>query len=261
MDSAAAVAFDLRAAGDEEVGQIHHFGLAGRVFQRGLAVGQHGGHEQVFRAAHGGHVKGDVGAAQLVAMAHDVAFFQLEGGAHELQALQVLVHGAGADGAAAGQGHAGLADTGQQRAQTEHRGAHGAHQIIRSLGQQAAGLQLHTMIVIAAGAAQHVQELDGGMDVAQVGHIGVDHGRVQQDAGKKNGQGGILGAADIYGPFERRTAFDNELVHQDPRAACRLRPAAHAGGCGSGPVPVRGLVRAPAKHGVWSRYRMLVFFL
>ena len=61
------------------------------------------------------------------------------------------------------------------------------------------------------------------MDVAQVGHIGVDHGRVQQDAGKKNGQGGILGAADIYGPFERRTAFDNELVHQDPRAACRLR--------------------------------------
>ena len=171
------------------------------------------------------------------------------------------IHRAGPDGAAAGQGHAGLADTGQQRAQAEHRGAHGAHQIIRSLGQQAAGLQLHAMIVIAAGAAQHVQELDGGMDVAQVGHIGVDHGRVQQDAGKKNGQGGILGAADIYGPFERRTAFDNKLVHQDPRAACRLRPAAHAGGCGSGPVPVRGLVRAPAKHGVWSRYRMLVFFL
>lgn len=138
-DGAAAVAFDLRAAGDKEVGQIHHFGLAGRVFQRGLAVGQHGGHEQVFRAAHGGHVKGDVGAAQLVAMAHDVAFFQLEGGAHELQALQVLVHGAGADGAAAGQGHAGLADTGQQRTQAEHRGAHGAHQIIRSLGSRLPG--------------------------------------------------------------------------------------------------------------------------
>lgn len=157
-------------------------------------------------------------------MAHDVAFFQLEGGAHELQALQVLVHRTRADGAAAGQGHAGLADAGQQRAQAEHRGPHGAHQIIGGLGQQAAGRQLHAVLAVAAGAAQHVQELDGGMDVAQVGHVGVDQGRVQQDAGKKNGQGGILGAADIYGPFERRTAFDNELVHQDPRAACGPGP-------------------------------------
>lgn len=127
--------------------------------------------------------------------------------------------------------------------------------------QQAAGLQLHAMIVIAAGAAQHVQELDGGMDVAQVGHIGVDHGASSRMPAKRMGRAAFLEPADIYGPFERRTAFDNELVHQDPRAACRLRPAAHAGGCGSGPVPVRGLVRAPAKHGVWSRYRMLVFFL
>ncbi len=249
---------DPRAAGDEEIGQVHHFGLAGRVFQRGLAVGQHGGHEQVLRAAHGGHVEGDVGAAQPVAMAHDVAFFQLEGGAHELQALQVLVHRTRADGAAAGQGHAGLADAGQQRAQAEHRGPHGAHQIIGGLGQQAAGRQLHAVPAVAAGAAQHVQELDGGMDVAQVGHVGVDQGRVQQDAGKKNGQGGILGAADIYGPFERRTAFDNELVHQDPRAAC-----------GPGPRRMLGLRHSPVpagdgpwsgKTGVLSRYGMLVFF-
>ena len=108
--------------------------------------------------------------------------------------------------------------------------------------------QLHAVPAVAAGAAQHVQELDGGMDVAQVGHIGVDHGRVQQDAGKKNGQGGILGAADIYGPFERPSIMSLSI-------RILVRPA------GSGLRRMLGVAAAvPSPCGGWSVLRQNTVF-
>lgn len=68
-DAACALALDARSAGLQKTGQIHHFRLSGRVFQKRFALCQGRGHEQVFRAAHGGHVKGDVRAFELAAAA------------------------------------------------------------------------------------------------------------------------------------------------------------------------------------------------
>ena len=73
------------------------------------------------------------GAVQPPARGLDVAVLEVDLGAHGLQALQVLVDGPGADGAAAGQGHPGLAEAGQQRPQHQHRGPHGLDQLVGGL--------------------------------------------------------------------------------------------------------------------------------
>ena len=202
------------SAGDEEVGKIHHFGLAGRVFQRGLAVGQHGGHEQVFRAAHGGHVKGDVGAAQLVAMAHDVAFFQLEGGAHELQALQVLVHGAGADGAAARQAHLGASEARGKRAERQHGGAHRLHELVRSLrARHVACIERHVRARPRHLDAHALEELEHRAHVGQVRHV-VKHQIIRREQRRrKDGKCGVLGAGRADFAHEAVASVDSELLH------------------------------------------------
>lgn len=110
------MAFDARTAGDEEAGKIDDFGFAGGVLKDGFAIGQRGGHEQVFRAADGGKVEMDVRAVELAAAAEDVPVLKIEPCPHLFEGGQVQIHGAGPDGAAAGHGYAGFAEPGQQRA-------------------------------------------------------------------------------------------------------------------------------------------------
>ena len=63
-DGGGACAFDLCAHGVEQGGEVTDFGLAGAVLEEGLAVGERGGHEEVFRAGDGDLVEDDVRAAQ-----------------------------------------------------------------------------------------------------------------------------------------------------------------------------------------------------
>ena len=51
---------------------------------------------------------------------------------HGFQTFQVLVDGARADGAAAGQADFCFAEAGKGRAEDEDRGAHGFYQLVRS---------------------------------------------------------------------------------------------------------------------------------
>ena len=82
--------------------------------------------------------------AALRQLGDHVAVLDLDLGAHRLQALDVLVDRARADGAAAGQRHRGLAEARQQRAQHQHRGAHGLHQLVRRFGLiERAGVDAH----------------------------------------------------------------------------------------------------------------------
>ncbi len=62
LDGGGACAFDLRAHGDEQRGEVGDFGLAGAVLEDGLAVGEGGGHEEVFGAGDGDLVEDDVRA-------------------------------------------------------------------------------------------------------------------------------------------------------------------------------------------------------
>ena len=50
----------LRAHLDEQIGQVHDFGLAGAVADNGFAFGQNGRHHEVFGAGYGDAVEVDV---------------------------------------------------------------------------------------------------------------------------------------------------------------------------------------------------------
>ena len=212
-DGAAAVPFDACAAVTQKIGKVHHFRFARAVFQHGFPFGKRGGHEQIFRSAHGRHVKGDVGSLETVAASLNIAVLQIKVRAHLFQPLEVLIHGARADGATAGQSNARFADARQQRAEAENRRAHGTDQIIRGLGLEPAGSRPDYAAVVGAGAAENAQQGKRGMDVAQVGDIGKRHGTVQQNGPEKNRQGGIFGTADVNGAFQARAAFDKKFVH------------------------------------------------
>ena len=95
-DAAAAVAFDARAHGNQHLGQVGNFWLLGGVFEEGFALGQRGGHEEVFGAGHRHHVGGDARAFQARAPRRQrgkhVAVLDDDVRAHRLQAFDVLVH-------------------------------------------------------------------------------------------------------------------------------------------------------------------------
>jgi hypothetical protein len=57
-------ALDPRAHGDEQLGEIDDFGLAGAVFEQGFAFGEDRGHEQIFGAGDGDAIEDNVRAAQ-----------------------------------------------------------------------------------------------------------------------------------------------------------------------------------------------------
>ena len=86
-DDAGAVAFDARAAGDEEAGKIDDFGLAGGVLKDGFSIGQCGCHEQVFRTADGGKVEMDVRAVELAAAAENIPVLKIEPRPHLFEGL------------------------------------------------------------------------------------------------------------------------------------------------------------------------------
>ena len=65
LDDVGACAPDVRAAHIQKVGQVHHMGLLGAVFQHGLALGHDGGEHGVHGGAHADLIKEDAGALQL----------------------------------------------------------------------------------------------------------------------------------------------------------------------------------------------------
>ena len=81
-----------------------------------------------------------------------VAVLDRDLGAHRLQALDVLVDRARADGAAARQRHLGLAEARQQRTQRQHRRAHGLDQLVGRLGVgEVARVEAHGAVVVSLG--------------------------------------------------------------------------------------------------------------
>ena len=221
VDAAGAVAFDLRAHGNQQLGQVGNLGFLRRVFQHGFALGQGGGHEEVFSARDGHHVGSDACALQTCAAVfqarHHVALLDINDRAHGLQAFDVLVHGAGANGATARQGHLGVAKARQQRTQRQHRGAHGFHQFIgRFGGVQLARVQHHVTRFIALGAHAHVaNQLDHGRDVLQTRHVGQRHRVCRQQGGTQLGQRGVLRARNGHVAVQRTTAANQQFIHTD----------------------------------------------
>ncbi len=85
------------------------------------------GHQQVFRPCYGDSVEDDFGAAEAVGCRFYVAVLLLYFCAEEFEAFDVEVDGALAYGAASGEGDAGAAAAGYQRAEDQRGGAHGLY--------------------------------------------------------------------------------------------------------------------------------------
>ena len=78
-DGGGAGAFDVGAHLDQQVGQIDDLGLAGAVLHHGFALGEHGGHQQVFGAGDGDLVEGDAIALEALGAGFDVAVLLRDG--------------------------------------------------------------------------------------------------------------------------------------------------------------------------------------
>lgn len=73
-----------------------------------------------------------------------------------------------------GMADAGHTKPGQQRAETQHRSAHGLYQIIGRFTLQGAGRDLNPAVPEGTGAAQNFQQPEGGVNIPQVRDIGED---------------------------------------------------------------------------------------
>ena len=124
------------------------------------------------------------------------------------------IHRAGPDGAAAGHGYAGFAEPGQQRAEHEHRGAHGFDQFIGGFRAERAGGHGDLPVFKGVRAAEQFKEFEGGTDIPQIRDIGVGHGFVEQDAAHEDGESRVFGAAHMHDAGQRNAAFDDQFVHE-----------------------------------------------
>ena len=217
-DGAGAGAFDLRAHGGEEGGEVGDFGLAGAVFEDGFAVGEDGGHEEVFGAGDGDLVEDDVRAFEAVGAGFEVAVLLGDGGAHGFEALDVEVDGAAADGAAAGHGDAGDAGARDERAEDERAGAHGLDDLVLGdgVGEDAAldaGAVLGAAVAELDLGAHAGEELALGLDVADLGDVFEDDLVFGEDGGGHAGEGGVFGSGDFDGAEKRVAAAYYKLVH------------------------------------------------
>ena len=86
-----ACAFDLRAHGGEQRGEVGNFGFARAVLEEGFTLGEDGGHEQVFSAGDGDLVEDDVRALEAFGAGLDVAVLVADDRAHAFESLDVEV--------------------------------------------------------------------------------------------------------------------------------------------------------------------------
>ena len=210
-------AFDPRAHRDQTGGQIADLRLPRRIGQHGSAVGQAGRHQQVFRRADRHEREDDLRAAQPpVDPPVDITRVQVEPRAHLFQALQVQIHRAGADRAAAGQRYPRLPDTGQQRAEHEDGGAHFADDVVGCLGirDRAADRQHPPGIAHGIdGDAVLRQQRAHGLDVGEARHIAEYQAIRRQQPRRHQRQGGVLCPADRDFTRQRPSAANSDPVH------------------------------------------------
>jgi len=138
-DGGGSGAVDARAHGCEERGEVDDFRFAGAVLKEGFAVGEDGGHEEVFSAGDGDLIKHNMRAAETVGPGLDVAVLGGDFRAHLLKAFEVEVDGAATDGASAGHGDASEAGAGDEGAEDQRRGAHGLDDFILGDGVREVG--------------------------------------------------------------------------------------------------------------------------
>ena len=205
---------NARAHGDQTVGQVYHFRLAGGVLDDRLAVGQTGGHHQVLGASHRHHVGEQARALQAGHLGVHVTVLHLDLGAHGLQALDVLVHRPRTDGTATGQAHPGLTEASHQRAEHQDGSTHGLdHFVGRDRVVHPARIQRDDVGIAADLHAHLLEQAQQRTDVVQTRHVGKGHRLLGQQRRTQDRQGCILGAGNGDLARQAGAAFNQQFIH------------------------------------------------
>ncbi len=214
-EAVGAEAGDLGAHGVEAGGEVGDFGFAGGVGDGGGAVGEGGGHQEVFGGADGGEWQDNGGAVEAAADGGvHVAAFEQDFGAHLLEALEVEVDRAGADGAAAGEGDLGFAAAGEEGAEDQDGGAHLADDVVGRLGVGDRAAEAEGAVAGGFGGDAVAGEQGGhGFDVGEFGDVGQAEAFLGEEAGGEQREGGVFGAADGEHAVEWASAANSDPVH------------------------------------------------
>jgi hypothetical protein len=219
---------DLCPHAVEDLGQIDHLRLPGRIVQHRRPFGQTGRHHDVFRSRHRGKVKENLGSPEPFRAGLHIAFPEMHVRAHILQRFDMKVYGPGADGAASRERHTGRSHPRDKRPQHENGRPHGPDQIIGGLAMGNPA-RVHPDGAFAFDVhAETVQEFFDRADVHEIGNVVIGIAAFGEQGGTQDRQRRILCAADGYLAVKPPAAFDDHFIH-DCRflfaAATRSRPA------------------------------------
>ncbi len=215
-------AFNVGAHFDEQRGQVRDLGLAGTVLHQGFALGEGGGHEQVFGAGDGDPVEDNVAALEALGARDHVTVLGGDGRPQTFQAFDVQIDGTRADGTSAGKGNLGHAATRHQRPEHQRGGAHGLHQLVGRFrmfqpGAGDGGAMLRAAVTELDLGAHAGEQAARGFDVAHLGNIFQHDRLVGEQGGGHGGQSGVLGAADAHRAEQGIAAANDEFVHEGCR--------------------------------------------
>ena len=212
-------AFNLRAHGYQQLGQVGDFGLARAILHHGFAVGKHGGHQQVFGAGHGDLVKDNMRALQPCHARFKVAVLLQDGCAHLFQALDVQIDGSAADGASARHGHTRHSRARNQRTKHQRAGAHGLHNFVLGFGV-GENLAADLGAVLRAAVAQlHLgahggQQAALGFNVAHLRNVFQRDFVLGKDGRGHAGKCRVLRARNANSADQRIAAANDEFIHE-----------------------------------------------
>ncbi|MCY1442021.1 hypothetical protein D9M71_583630 [compost metagenome] len=121
------------------------------------------------------------------------------------------------NGATARQGHFGLAETGNHRAQNQDRGAHGLDQLVgRDQRLDSTGVDFHRQLFVDHRLDAHAPEqLDHGGDVMQVRQVADRDRAIGQQGRCKNRQGRVLCPGNADFAIKTNAASNNQFVHKN----------------------------------------------
>ena len=224
-DGLAAGALDPRAHLRQALGEVEHLRLPRGVLDGAVALGEAGGHQEDMGGADGAVRQGVAPAFEAPRRAgDDIAAVELDLHAERGEPLQEEVDRPGADGAAAGQRHPGVAHARQERADHPEAGAHARDELVgRGSVDDRARRQLQRLAVVEALARLLAE--DGAVDaviaedalqqrhVGEVRHIVQGQRLIGEEAGDHQRQRGVLGAGDVDGAGQLLPADDADAIH------------------------------------------------
>ena len=206
---------------DEERREVDDLGLAGGVLDRRDAAGEGRCEHHVLGAGDGDLREADRGAGEPPApgadardVRVDVALLDGDARPHRLERHDVEVDGADADGAAARERDARLAEAGEERAEDEDGGAHRPDEVVGGLGgDDAGGVERDGPRRLARNRDAHAgEELLHRPDVGDGGKTVEGDGAFGEKGGGEVGQRGVLGAGDGELAGDAAGAGDEEGV-------------------------------------------------